>query len=155
MAYIKLSSGLKSVIPEKPNHNWSPEQIIRRLFTDYLSFKTVYCWLYAGLLELPLADLRKARGNRQRKHRVALISVYQFQNALKMYINEPHLGIGSWTPLCPDVERKKGVRQLLSNVKLVCIMPLWCLVDQPLQWNKPFEHFMPTFSGSILEIYVW
>lgn len=63
-AHIKLSPGLKSVLHEKLNHTWSPEQIVGRLFPDSLSFKTIYRWLYAGLLELPLAVLRQ-KGKRQ------------------------------------------------------------------------------------------
>lgn len=64
-AHVKLSNDLKDVLQEKLNQTWSPEQIVGRLFQGSLSFKTIYRWLYAGLLELPLAVLRQ-KGKRQR-----------------------------------------------------------------------------------------
>lgn len=63
-AQTKFSSALKIILQEKLNQTWSPEQIVGRLFPDSLSFKTIYRWLYAGLLELPLAVLRQ-KGKRQ------------------------------------------------------------------------------------------
>lgn len=63
-AHLKLSPALKVVLQEKLNQTWSPEQIVGRLFPDTLSFKTIYRWLYAGLLELPVAVLRQ-KGKRQ------------------------------------------------------------------------------------------
>ena len=63
-AQAKFSPALKIILQEKLNQTWSPEQIVGRLFPGSLSFKTIYRWLYAGLLELPLAVLRQ-KGKRQ------------------------------------------------------------------------------------------
>lgn len=53
-AQTKLSPALKIVLQEKLNQAWSPEQLVGCLFPDSLSFKTTYCWLYAGLFNLSL-----------------------------------------------------------------------------------------------------
>jgi len=46
----KWSSELAKVINEKLRLTWSPEQIVGRLFQGSLSFKTIYRWIYQGLL---------------------------------------------------------------------------------------------------------
>ncbi|SEO11459.1 Helix-turn-helix domain-containing protein [Amphibacillus marinus] len=46
----KWSPERAEIINEKLQRSWSPEQIIGRLFQGSLIFKTLYRWLYQGLL---------------------------------------------------------------------------------------------------------
>ncbi|WP_040759963.1 IS30 family transposase [Sporosarcina newyorkensis] len=64
-AKSKYTPELKETIQQKLNETWSPEQIIGRLFPEDLSFKTIYRWVYEGLLEVPLTVLRQ-KGKRQK-----------------------------------------------------------------------------------------
>ena len=50
---LKLSTRLKKVVQEKLSDTWSPEQIVGRLYQGILSFKSIYRWIYTGLLEVP------------------------------------------------------------------------------------------------------
>lgn len=61
----KLTPAIKETVEEKLKQTWSPEQIIGRLFKGKLSFKTIYRWLYAGMIDLPLTALRQ-KGKRQK-----------------------------------------------------------------------------------------
>ncbi|WP_034551440.1 IS30 family transposase [Carnobacterium funditum] len=61
----KLTPENKEKIQEKLNQTWSPEQIVGRLFQGKLSFKTIYRWIYSGLLQVPLSVLRQ-KGKRQK-----------------------------------------------------------------------------------------
>ena len=58
-AQIKLTTEKKEIIQEKLTQTWSPEQILSRLFQGKLSFKTIYRWIYSGLLNVSLAVLRQ------------------------------------------------------------------------------------------------
>lgn len=60
----EIVTDFKSRPSKKLTQTWSPEQIVGRLFPNSLSFKTIYRWLYAGLLALPLTVLRQ-KGKRQ------------------------------------------------------------------------------------------
>ena len=64
-AQIKLTTEKKEIIQEKLTQIWSPEQIVGRLFQGKLSFKTIYRWIYSGLLNVSLAVLRQ-KGKRQK-----------------------------------------------------------------------------------------
>lgn len=64
-AKSKLTSEKKTVIQEKLNETWSPEQIVGRLFQGALSFKTIYRWIYSGLLDVSVSVLRQ-KGKRQK-----------------------------------------------------------------------------------------
>lgn len=55
----KLAEDLKEFIKEKLKATWSPEQIVGRCFKDELSFKTIYNWLYKGLLDISVKVLRR------------------------------------------------------------------------------------------------
>ena len=47
-------------ILEKLRETWSPKQIAGRLFPkERLSFKTIYCWIYSGLVEANSGLLRQ------------------------------------------------------------------------------------------------
>ncbi|SIN98562.1 transposase, IS30 family [Carnobacterium alterfunditum] len=64
-AHSKLTASLKIVIQEKLDQTWSLEQISGRLLQGSLTFKTIYRWIYAGLLDVPLTVLRQ-KGKRQK-----------------------------------------------------------------------------------------
>jgi IS30 family transposase len=52
-------------IEQKLEETWSPEQISNRLFKGEVSFKTIYRWLYLGLLKVTINVLRQ-KGKRQK-----------------------------------------------------------------------------------------
>ncbi|KGX84325.1 hypothetical protein N784_13665, partial [Pontibacillus litoralis JSM 072002] len=56
---------LKETVQEKLGETWSPEQIVGCLYQGKLSFKTIYRWIYNGLLEVPLTVLRQ-KGKQQK-----------------------------------------------------------------------------------------
>ncbi|MCP1144702.1 IS30 family transposase [Lysinibacillus endophyticus] len=64
-AKSKLTPKLKEVVQKKLGETWSPEQIVGRLYPGKLSFKSIYRWIYNGLLEVPLSTLRQ-KGKRQK-----------------------------------------------------------------------------------------
>lgn len=64
-AKLKLTPALKEAVQEKLKETWSPEQIIGRLYQGKLSFKSIYRWIYNGLLEMPITVLRQ-KGKRQK-----------------------------------------------------------------------------------------
>ena len=64
-AKSKLTTELKEAVQEKLGETWSPEQIIGRLYQGKLSFKSIYRWIYNGLLEVPVTVLRQ-KGKRQK-----------------------------------------------------------------------------------------
>lgn len=64
----KYSEKLAELINEKLRLTWSPEQIVGRLFQGTLSFKTIYRWIYQGLLvERDLTVLRHKGKRREPK----------------------------------------------------------------------------------------
>lgn len=64
-AKSKCTPELKETVQEKLRDTWSPEQIVGRLYQGQLSFKTIYRWIYDGLLEVPMTVLRQ-KGKRQK-----------------------------------------------------------------------------------------
>jgi len=64
-AKLKLTPTLKEAVQEKLGETWSPEQVVSRLYKGKLSFKSIYRWIYNGLLEVPLTVLRQ-KGKRQK-----------------------------------------------------------------------------------------
>ena len=64
-AKSKLTTKLKEAVQEKLDETWSPEQIVGRLYQGKLSFKSIYRWIYNGLLEVPL-DVLRQKGKRQK-----------------------------------------------------------------------------------------
>jgi transposase, IS30 family len=62
----KWSDSLAEVIEEKLQLTWSPEQIIGRLVGLKLSFKTIYRWLYLGLLNKVDITVLRHKGKRQK-----------------------------------------------------------------------------------------
>ena len=62
----KWSPELADVINEKLNLTWSPEQIVGRLFQGSVSFKTIYRWIYQGLLVNQDINVLRHKGKRQK-----------------------------------------------------------------------------------------
>ncbi|MCK0473986.1 IS30 family transposase [Halalkalibacter sp. APA_J-10(15)] len=62
----KWSAYLAEIIEEKLQLTWSPEQIIGRLPELNLSFKTIYRWLYQGLLNKSDLTVLRHKGKRQK-----------------------------------------------------------------------------------------
>lgn len=54
-----------ATIQQKLDETWSPEQIANRLFEGTLCFKTIYRWIYEGLIQVPLTVLRQ-KGKRRK-----------------------------------------------------------------------------------------
>nr|WP_233275302.1 hypothetical protein [Streptococcus entericus] len=67
-----LTPELKAEIEQGLTASWSPEQIYghyRLEEKSMVTFKTIYNWLYAGLIHLDLSVLRRKGKSRQpRKH---------------------------------------------------------------------------------------
>ncbi|MGT2937742.1 IS30 family transposase [Streptococcus caprae] len=63
-----LTPELKEEIKKGLNASWSPEQICGRYRLEHqpmVAFKTIYNWLYAGLIQLDLSVLRRKGKSRQ------------------------------------------------------------------------------------------
>ena len=66
----RLTPKLKKEIEDGLKSSWSPEQICGRYQLEQkpiVAFKTIYNWLYAGLIDLDLSVLRRKRKTRQLK----------------------------------------------------------------------------------------
>lgn len=61
----KRTNGLLSVITKKLQETWSPEQIANTVTLGAVSFKTIYNWLYAGIL--PAATVKNLRQKGKRR----------------------------------------------------------------------------------------
>lgn len=64
---IKLNARLKQYIENKLEETWSPEQIVGRDLEGIISFKSIYNWIYKGLLEVSLKVLRRKGRSRKPK----------------------------------------------------------------------------------------
>lgn len=64
---IKLTANLKEIIEKHLEKTWSPEQIVGRQLKGKLSFKTIYNWIYRGLIDIPLTALRRKGKSRKPK----------------------------------------------------------------------------------------
>ena len=62
----KWSQELAEIINEKLKLTWSPEQIVGRLFQGSISFKTIYRWIYQGLLVDQDLSVLRHKGKRQK-----------------------------------------------------------------------------------------
>ena len=61
----KCTANLATVITDKLLATWSPEQIANTVTLGIVSFKTIYNWLYCGLL--PTIDVQKLRHKGKRR----------------------------------------------------------------------------------------
>lgn len=64
-AKTKLDDMMRRTIVEKLRATWSPEQIVGRLYAGKIAFSTIYRWIYAGRIDVPLTVLRQ-KGKRQK-----------------------------------------------------------------------------------------
>lgn len=64
---IKTSKEIVETIKEKLNLRWSPEQISNTVFNGKLSFKTIYTWIYSGIIDFDIKKLRRKGKSRQKK----------------------------------------------------------------------------------------
>lgn len=62
----KWTPELAEIIQEKLHKTWSPEQIENHLLEGQVSFKTIYNWLYKGLLEKSDVSVLRQKGKRQK-----------------------------------------------------------------------------------------
>ena len=56
---LKACKNLISLIQNRLKKTWSPEQIIGRELKDKLAFKTIYNWIYSGIIKIELTHLRR------------------------------------------------------------------------------------------------
>lgn len=63
----KATEKIKQEIIEKLNSKWSPEQISGSILKGILSFKTIYNWLYSGILDFDISKLRRKAKSRKAK----------------------------------------------------------------------------------------
>src|SRR5262249_42707850 len=62
----KWTESLAREIEQKLKETWSPEQIVGRTLPGQLSFKTIYRWLYKGLLAKGNLTLLRQKGKRRK-----------------------------------------------------------------------------------------
>lgn len=54
-------------IKEKLGLRWSPEQIAGTLYKGKLAFKTIYNWIYSGIIDFDISKLRRKGKSRSTK----------------------------------------------------------------------------------------
>ena len=54
----KATYEILDTIKKKLNSKWSPEQILGRLYKGILSFKTIYNWIYSGIIDFNISKSR-------------------------------------------------------------------------------------------------
>ncbi len=64
-AKTKLDDTMRRTIVGKLRATWSPEQIVGRLYAGKIAFSTIYRWIYAGRIDVPVTVLRQ-KGKRQK-----------------------------------------------------------------------------------------
>ncbi|MDX5980733.1 IS30 family transposase [Exiguobacterium profundum] len=64
-AKTKLDDTIRRTIVGKLRATWSPEQIVGRLFDGEIAFSTIYRWIYAGRIDVPVTVPRQ-KGKRQK-----------------------------------------------------------------------------------------
>lgn len=62
----KFSSVLKETIAEKLQLTWSPEQIAHTVTLGIVSYKTIYNWLYAGMIPAITVQNLRQKGKRRK-----------------------------------------------------------------------------------------
>lgn len=63
----KINDILTKSIAEKLYKKWSTEQIANTICKGLISFKTIYNWLYSGLIEVHISKLRRKGKSRKIK----------------------------------------------------------------------------------------
>lgn len=120
--WLKLSAELKEAIQEKLGETWSPEQIIGRLYQGKLSFKSVYCWIYNGLLEVPLFVLcQKGKCQKPRETRGRFNIGTPISKRPKEVRKQETFGHWELDTVVSGRGKQKAVLPLLSNTKHIGI----------------------------------
>lgn len=66
----QVNHSITKIILEKFNSKWSPEQIASTILYDKVCFKTIYNWIYSGIVDFDMAKLRrKAKSRKPRETR--------------------------------------------------------------------------------------
>ena len=63
----KSTKEILCAIKEKLNLKWSPEQIAGTLYKGKLAFKTIYNWIYSGIIDFDISKLRRKGKSRKNK----------------------------------------------------------------------------------------
>ena len=87
-----------------------------------VSFKTIYNWFYAGRINASLSVLRrKGKSRLPQETREKFIIGTSISKRPKEVKTRKTVAIGNWIWSSPLAERVKGVWQLLSSERHVCI----------------------------------
>ncbi|MBP2015742.1 IS30 family transposase [Anaerococcus degeneri] len=63
----KVNDNINKCISEKLHKKWSPEQIANTVCKDIVSFKTIYNWIYSGIIDFDISKLRRKGKSRKVK----------------------------------------------------------------------------------------
>lgn len=63
----KFNEQIKTIILEKLNSKWSPEQIAKTILKGTICFKTIYNWIYSEILNFNISKLRRKGKSRKPK----------------------------------------------------------------------------------------
>lgn len=63
----KADDNITKSISEKLHKKWSPEQIANTICKDVVCFKTIYNWIYSGIIDFDISKLRRKGKSRKAK----------------------------------------------------------------------------------------
>ena len=63
----KVDDKIIKFISEKLDKKWSPEQIANTVYKDIVWFKTMYNWIYSGIIDFDISKLRRNEKSRKDK----------------------------------------------------------------------------------------
>ena len=63
----KVDDNLRRSIVEKLHRKWSPEQITNTICEGIVCFKTIYNWIYSGIIDFDISKLRRRGKSRKAK----------------------------------------------------------------------------------------
>ena len=63
----KVDDNLRKSIVEKLHRKWSPEQIANTMCEGIVCFKTIYNWIYSGIIDFDISKLRRRGKSRKDK----------------------------------------------------------------------------------------
>lgn len=61
----KSTDTIKNIVVDKLNSKWSPEQISYTILKGLVCFKTIYNWLYSGIIDFDITKLRRKSKSRK------------------------------------------------------------------------------------------
>lgn len=94
--FSKFQDKFSQIILSSLQKTWSPERIIGREFSKQLSVKTIYNWIYKGLLPINKKfPRRKGKTSKSKETRGKFIVGLLFKREPRKYYNEILLGIGN------------------------------------------------------------